>query len=526
MSNQMDIDILDLPGVKTISRKIVEAEGKIVLEAVVTDELEECPLCHVAGKFQRHSERWVTFRDIPIRQFRVVIRFQAQYCKCKACGKFFLHRPRGMAANREMTARCLEWIRTQSMAVTFAHLAEIIGCDEGTVRSIAKQHIASSNQKHRINLPKWLGIDETHLGNKEYCVFSDVSQHRAVDLIERTTRKAVAKWLFSTYSRSDLQGVTMDMCRRYRNAVKDVFPNVPVVVDKFHVVKKATEAMDAVRRDLAKNRPKEQSKAWKRLNYLLRKRAHSLSPMKRAERDAWLLNEPPIKDAYWLKEDFFKIYDHKSRSDAFEALKYWRNTMPKAMRKFFLPLLRALINWEPEIMAYFDHGRRTNAYTKALNRITKKVSLEGWNFDHGPKTNAYAEALNRNAKKVNLEGRGYKFETIRGKVLFSDTVRLGNARRRYDANIADPALYSKSHLFGIRTGRDMPPVKIALLHKYGCHCQNCGGLFNPRVLELSHSRPLFLGKMEDAQVMILCPQCHVRLRTSWETAAPLISISQ
>ena len=42
--------------------------------------------------------------------------------------------------------------------------------------------------------------------------------------------------------------MVMDMWRPYQDAVRDALPGIPVVVDKFHVVKMANAALDALRK--------------------------------------------------------------------------------------------------------------------------------------------------------------------------------------------------------------------------------------------------------------------------------------
>jgi transposase len=58
-------------------------------------------------------------------------------------------------------------------------------------------------------------------------------------------------------------------------------------------------------------------------------------------------------------------------------------------KEAFYPLTRAVNNWMPEIMAYFDH----------------------------PVTNAYTESLNNLGRVMNRLGRGYSFEALRAKIL-------------------------------------------------------------------------------------------------------------
>lgn len=62
-------------------------------------------------------------------------------------------------------------------------------------------------------------------------------------------------------------------------------------------------------------------------------------------------------------------------------------------------LLSALKNWRQQIVNYFDY----------------------------PITNGYTEALNGMTKVINRNGRGYTFEIIRARVLFSNNARAGQS---------------------------------------------------------------------------------------------------
>jgi transposase len=72
------------------------------------------------------------------------------------------------------------------------------------------------------------------------------------------------------------------------------------------------------------------------------------------------------------------------------------------VRDVFQPIIVALDNWRPEIMAYFDH----------------------------PITNAYTESLNNLIRVMNRLGRGYSFEAVRAKILFAE----GDSSMELDLN--------------------------------------------------------------------------------------------
>jgi transposase len=395
------IEILDFPGLIAVGEPIDDGEGTRTFIAVPTAEDQKA--CEKCGtNLYKHATRGRFYRDAPIRQYRVVIWLNARRYRCRSCKATFVQRVEGMDPTKSMTTRCVEWIRARCLRETFAHIAEEIGCDEKTVREIAHTYIKELNETYRPYLPEWLGIDETSLGGTNRCVLTDIGQRRPIELLRDREKETVTGWLYSFRDSSRLQGVTMDMWRPFKIAVSTVFPNVPVVIDKFHVLKMANTALDKVRTTLAKSRATEQGRQWMRDKALLRKRRYKLVPGLtgspevdgQIKLNSWLEGEPELKEAYELKEALADIYEPgTSKYEAEIALDKWRNSVPKRLGgkgKPFQPLLTATENWRTEILAYFDH-RQTNAYTEGLNSVIKVK---------------------------NRQGRGYGFDVLRARILF------------------------------------------------------------------------------------------------------------
>lgn len=456
------MDLLELPGIRTVRYGYRNGQKKRIIDATTTEELKECPRCGPHGTFHQHGTRTHPFRDVPWNGYRVVIRLTIQRYRCLSCKRTFFPSFGGIDPVRYMTSRCVKWIKEQSMAAPFTEVAEQVGCDQKTVSRIAAEYIAEKDRENPAYLPAWLAIDEAHpAGRKAYCVLSDTERRKPIDVLENTLLKTLLEWLWKFSGSTTLQGVTMDMCSRYRTAVRKAFPSVPIVVDKFHVLRMANDALDDVRISTTGDLPDDLARQLKRDKYLLRKRAKKLSPMKRPVRDDWLLNEPTLKSAYWLKEELFHIYDMEDRAGAAAALDRWRTRVDrKGMSGFFEELLTATGNWRAEILAYFD--------TCSTMR----------------KTNAIAEAINGNCKILSKIGRGYTFPILRGKLLFASREKLGNARRVdpddsemtwIAAHYAEEWLHHPSWLRGL------------LIMHHGVSCQSCGGSFPQEKLELHRS---------------------------------------
>jgi transposase len=377
-----------------------------------------------------------------------------------------------------MTARCVEWIRTQCLRDTFLHVAEHVGCAEKTVRNIAYEYIVELGKKHTPYMPEWLGIDETALNGAidgNCCVLVDIDKHRPIDVLPNREKETVIKWLGSLGCGSKLRGVSMDMYRPYKQAVATAFPKipVPVVIDRYHVVRMANAALDKVRIALAKSRKKKIALQWKRDKKLLRIREYALWPDERLIVESWLSAEPELATAYRLKEAFCNIYGLRDKREAEIALDAWRASVTGDMRAPFKDLLSATKNWRTEILAFFDN-RQTNAYTEGFNSVIKAV---------------------------NRMGRGYTFEVLRARLLFGPGSKLSQSKRIRENKAA--------------AARLAPDVGYVAL------CYTCGGVFDNEQLRLWSPKPGYSYKVSRLGDELLCSSCYPKFDQYMENLVPI-----
>lgn len=192
-----------------------------------------------------------------------------------------------------------------------------------------------------------------------------------------------------------IETVCMDRWRPYQEAVKIVLPDARIVIDKFHVVRYASEALEAARKELRKNLTEKQRKTLMHDRFALLKRPKNLSAHEQLVLGHWL-TYPLMKLAYELKEEFYNLFDNSTcRQAAEHEYERWLKRITHEIKPYFEPIKRAVENWYEEIFSYFD---------LLLN----------------PVTNAYTECLNGIIKLINRNGRGYKFEALRAKILFSE----------------------------------------------------------------------------------------------------------
>lgn len=474
-------DILDLPGWKAITKQ--QAAGEYVIEAEYTIHPIACQKCGVIAKPYKHGPKVISYRDSPIRGYPVRIMASVQRYKCRDCGGTYLQPLGGMQPDMRMTERCVEYIQSQCLRDTFLRIADHVGCDDKTVRALAGEHIAKLNAEYKPYLPEWMGIDETQIDGVLRCIITDVGNNLPIDMLPDREKTTVVSWLHRFKDRGVVKGLAIDMWRPYKDAAQSIFPGLPVVIDKFHVVRMANSGLEKVRVRMAKTKEKVVGREWMRRKALLRMRYANLDEKGRFGLHMWMDNEPEIAEAYRIKEAFYDIYDCKTRQEAELALSAWHKSIPPSLKADFKELDRAAKNWRNEILAIFDY----------------------------PISNGYTEALNGVAKVVNRQGRGYSFEVLRARILFGRKLKkVKEPETLEELEAEDPP---ETELLLVDTSRsDRLAKRHELLAKYENRCQSCGGVFEGWQLQMHGMTPFVEGEPL-VEMTLLCASCHRRFHT-------------
>ena len=174
----------------------------------------------------------------------------------------------------------------------------------------------------------------------------------------------------------------MDMNRGFRDAAKTFLPNAKIVIDRFHVVRYCTEAMENARRSFQSVLPKEQRRYFKRSRCLLLKHRNLLSEEDRAAVDVMLRFSDKLTQAYALKEAFYDFMDAPDRPTAERRLESWIDACDRLRLPEFKSCRGMLVNWKPYILNAFDI-RLSNGFTEGCNnaiKVLKRVAFGFRNF--------------------------------------------------------------------------------------------------------------------------------------------------
>jgi transposase len=385
-------NIIRLPGYAVRTLRETGHDYHIQIETLAPTAA--CPACQ-GTRCVGYGRSELLVHDLPMHGKRVGLYIDARRFKCRDCDKTFMETLPEVDGKRRMTERLAQWIGPRSLNYTFTSVAEEIGVTEGTIRNLAHDYIDALEQAHHFETPEWMGIDEIHLLRRPRAVITNLRKNTAIDLLPDRDKRSILRYLAAMKHKDRIHTVAMDMWRPYRDAVLEVLPDASVVVDKFHVLRMANQSMDELRRSLSRSkdadRLRRKAAGVKKDAYLFRKREKDLDDSERLILDGWLRSIPELGEAWRLKEGFYGVYDADNKKDAHQRYIVWAASVPPECQSAFQPILTAWKNWEPYILAYFDQ-QVTNAFTESLNSLIRVT---------------------------NRMGRGYSFEVLRAKILFT-----------------------------------------------------------------------------------------------------------
>lgn len=385
------MNILNLPEYNVLT--VQETDDAYRIEVETVNPPSFCPHCGTVANLYKHTKHNQLIMDLPMHGKQVGIHVIRQRYKCRECNQTFYERLPRMDEKRGCTSRLLEYIEKQSLKRTFVSLAVEIGLDEKTIRNIFRDYVNRLEKTFRFQTPQWLGIDEIHL-IKPRCVIANIQNNTIIDILPDRNKSTVINYLQNLPDRQQIKYVAMDMWQPYRDAVKLVLPQAKIVVDKFHVVRMANQALDTVRKSIRDNLSPKERRTLMHDRFILLKRRSDLDVREELILQSWTGFLKDLGLAYELKESFYGIWDSKTKQEALQGLRDWQKQIPGHLEYAFKDLLTALKNWESEIFTYFDR----------------------------PITNAYTECLNGLIRVMNRLGRGYSFDALRAKILFTEGI--------------------------------------------------------------------------------------------------------
>jgi transposase len=166
--------------------------------------------------------------------------------------------------------------------------------------------------------------------------------------------------------------VVADMSKPYAAAIKEVFGDQVQVIDRFHVVQQAVEALDAVLRAVKNQLDQGEAKALKKLRKRWLKSADQLHVDELIARYEWRRRFPELRETLDWVQDLRKWFDRKYDKPAREALLKLIERASQSVQEPLKRMAGTLNRWFEPIVRYIRH-RYTNGMTEGFNNKIKLI---------------------------------------------------------------------------------------------------------------------------------------------------------
>jgi transposase len=383
--------------------------GRLVHVVTTAPGAAGCPSCGVISTSVR-QHRTTRPRDLAYGEEPLAVRWHKRQYRCQeaACPrKAFTESIAEIPPRARLTGRLCRQAARQAAS---GRSVSAVAAELGVSWPVAHRHyIAHADTLLTEPEPAAvLGIDETRRGRPKWIRdaqtgrwarterfetnFTDLSgSGRLLGQVAGRTGTAVTGWLDDRGQdwKDQVAFVAIDPCAVYRPAISRALPGAVIVVDHFHLVRLANQAITKVRQRVTREhlgrRGTSKDPAWANRRKLLRGRerlpeqaftrmwndisAHEPTGQLLA---AWIAKEelrcllalartrPARSD---ISNQLYRFYDWCTRAD-----------VPEVTR-----LARTIEAWWPQILAFIDTGI-TNARTEATNQLIKDAARIAFGF--------------------------------------------------------------------------------------------------------------------------------------------------
>lgn len=365
---------------------------RAVLECRVVEPDGWCRRCGCEGVPRDTITRRLAHEPLGWRPTTLLIRVRRY--RCTGCGHVWRQDTTAAAEPRaKLSRRGLRWALEGIVVqhLTIARVAEGLGVSWNTANTavLAEGRRVLIDDPTRFDGVKVLGVDEhvwrhTRHGDKYVTVIIDLTgirdgtgPSRLLDMVEGRSKQAFKTWLAERPQawRDGIEAVAMDGFTGFKTATTEELPAAVAVMDPFHVVRLAGDALDDCRRRTQQDIRGHRGRKGDPL-YAARRTLHTgadlLTDKQKDHLQALFDGDEHVQvEVVWaVYQAMIAAYRHPDRSRGRELMTQLIDSLshgvPTALTEL-RKLGRTLKRRAADVLAYFDRPGTSNGPTEAMN---------------------------------------------------------------------------------------------------------------------------------------------------------------
>lgn len=371
MSYECIEEVLALPEFRIINQ--VMRPERLDLHLQRRNPVIVCPRCHAScSRVQESRPRCV--RDLPILDHPVSLWVHMRRFDCPGCPLRPWETSETFGPHVKWTERLYHQVRHEVLqGCPCRELARRYGLSE---RTVFRWTFERSRGGRPRQLGRAIGIDEyaRRKGHRYNTLIVDLERSQPIATFKGRRAEEVVAWFQSRpqAERDRVEVVVLDMSKSFFAAIKEVFGDHVQVIDRFHVVQQAVDALDSVLRTVQKQLNKEEVKALKKLRKRWLKSANQLDVEELIARYEWRRRFPELREVINWVQDLRTWFDRKYDKPAREALLKLIERASQSAQEPLRQIAGTLSRWFEPIVRYIRH-RYSNGLTEGFNNKIKLI---------------------------------------------------------------------------------------------------------------------------------------------------------
>ena len=366
--------------------------GRAVLACRVTEPDQWCRRCGCQGTPRDTVARYLAHEPLGWRPTTLMVTVRRY--RCSGCGHVWRQNTSGAAQPRaKLSRRGLRWALEGIVCqhLTVARVAEGLGVSWNTANKavLAEGKRVLIENPARLDGVKVLGVDEhvwrhTRKGDKYVTVIIDLTPirdrtgpARLLDMIEGRSKQTFKTWLAERPEswREGIEVVAMDGFSGFKTATTEELPDAVTVMDPFHAVRLAGDALDECRRRVQQAIHGHRGRKGDPL-YSARRTLHTgadlLTEKQQTRLDSLFAGDEhnDVEATWQTYQSMVAAYREPDRKLGKELMVQLIDSASKPVTAGLVEtgkLGRTLKRRADDILAYFDRPGTSNGPTEAIN---------------------------------------------------------------------------------------------------------------------------------------------------------------
>ena len=381
---------VDELGLEVVGQRL--EPGRAVLACRVVEPGEWCRRCGCQGTAVGTVVRRLAHEPLGWRP--TVLEVTIRRYRCGGCGHVWRQDTSRAAEPRaKLSRRGLRWALEGIVVqhLTVARVAEGLAVSWNTANDavLAEGRRVLINDPARFDGVAVIGVDEharrhTRKGDKYVMVVIDLTPvrdgtgpARLLDMVEGRSKQVFASWLSERPQewRDQVEIVAMDGFTGFKTAAVDNLPDAVEVMDPFHVVQLAGDALDRCRQRIQQDTLGHRGRAGDPL-YGARRTLHTgldlLTDKQQARLDALFSDDDhaAVEVTWGVYQNLVDAYRNPDRAAGRQAMQKVIGAISRGVPAALVELRKlgsTLKRRAGDVLAYFDHPRTSNGPTEAIN---------------------------------------------------------------------------------------------------------------------------------------------------------------